>query len=486
MSKLKKFCKITRYIEQIDGELAQVITDLCLDRLFIPRGVNGITFLYPKEPSYRKEIIASAYSDNPEKAIQMIESLIILDYLPRPGDFVLKKDDIPNSLRQRIEVTSADASSVKLSCGSVLKPDLGFMPINTRENMAVYEITGKQIPLNGPKASMKYASKRRGNKTRGGYLGGEHDYPHGGGLQASAVHASIIERAIASGEFAPLISAAVSWLSFLMSNPECKPLAYDQWHDGLISRDLVATYYTALMSPVMRGENSIQFSKWEESAKSFSYNPVTKSKDVMTEGQNLITSIIEGAQSHNPTTPHGTDAERAELQSKLSEVPTIQRKAGEMKGMYEKFYKSNIPSVINTRMWNDETGYIIDLLVTQAFEEGDKKDSIQEIDDMVQLNWKAVNPKNFYIMNSKIYKGNTHPATLLSGIDKMSNTDRFLGGPRSGKSSGDPNPELFLSITGGDEDTPISIQAMMGGLMNNGQLSHMNIDAIKSMTGGFN
>jgi hypothetical protein len=486
MPKLKKFCKITRYIEQIDGELSQMIADLCLDRLFIPRGVNGITFLYPKEPSYRKEIIASAYSDNPEKAIQMLESLIVLDYLPRPGDFVLKKDDIPNSLRQKIEITSADASSVKLACGAILKPDPGFAPISTRENMAVYYLTGTQIPLNGSKATMKYASKRRGTKTKGGYHGGDCGYSKNGGIEVINIHKSIIKRALAENGFAPLISASVSWLSFLMSKPEYETLAYDQWHDGFISRDLVATYYTALMGPAIRGENLVQFSNWAAMAKSTGYKPVTMSKDVMTEGQNLINKIINGAQKHNPTCPHGTDMEREQLQQELYNVPTIQKKAGVMQNMYNKFYEGLEPSGILARMWSDETGYIIDLLVTQAFEDDDKKSTIQEIDDMIQINWKSPSINHFYIMNKDIYKGTTHPATLLSGVEKMSNTDRFLGGPRSGDGKGDPDPNLFLSVTGGDDGSNLlSIQKMFGGLMGEGQPSHLNIDAIRAMMGGF-
>ena len=493
--KLKKFCKITRYIEQIDGELSQMISDLCLDRLFIPRGVTGITFLYPKEPSYRKEIITSAYSDNPEKAIQMLESLIVLDYLPRPGDFVLKRDDIPNSLHQRIEVTSADASSVKLACGAVLKPDAGFAPISTRENMAVYILTGSQIPLNGAKASMKYSTKRRAPKSKD-YSGG--DYSGGGyGHEVSkptAVHSMLIKKAISKGEFKPLISAVVSWLSFLMSNSECKTWAYDQWHDGLISRDLVATYYTSLMGPAVRGyakgstgsKALLYFTKWDTLAKTMNYEPITKSKDTMTEGQNLITQIIEGAQAHEPTHKHGSDEELRKFQRELSEVSVIQKKAAIMGKMYSKFYEGLSQEEINARMWSDETGYIIDLLVTQSFEDDFKRDTISDIDDMVQMNWIKVDPTKFYILNDSNYKGSTNPANLLSGVEKMSNTDRFLGGPRSGKHNGDPDPEKFLSVSGGydDNQSQSSLQAMFGGLMGEGQASILHADALRTMLGG--
>lgn len=230
----------------------------------------------------------------------------------------------------------------------------------------------------------------------------------------------------------------------------------------------------------------LYFTKWDTLAKTMNYEPITKSKDTMTEGQNLITQIIEGAQTHTPTHKHGSDEELRKFQKELSEVSVIQKKAAIMRKMYSKFYEGLSPEEINARMWSDETGYIIDLLVTQSFEDDFKRDTIRDIDDMVQMNWIKVDPAKFYILNDSNYKGSTNPANLLSGVEKMSNTDRFLGGPRSGKHTGDPDPEKFLSVSGGydENQSQSSLQAMFGGLMGEGQASVLHADALRAMLGG--
>ena len=84
--KVKKFCRVTKFLEQTDKDLYQALDDLCLFGLFRTRG-RGVTFLYPTDKSYRKKIIDSAYSNTPEKAVDMIRSLVLLDYLPSPNDF---------------------------------------------------------------------------------------------------------------------------------------------------------------------------------------------------------------------------------------------------------------------------------------------------------------------------------------------------------------------------------------------------------------
>jgi hypothetical protein len=159
--KLSKYCSINKFLEVYDKELYEVIEDLCLHRIFSPRGGKGVTFLYPKEASYRKKIIDTAFGDNPEKAIQMLQSLVITDYLPSPSDFITKKDDIPNALRQKIEVASADAKSVKLECGATLIKESEFHPIETRNNMAVYVLTGNMIPLDGKPSVGKYVKRSK-------------------------------------------------------------------------------------------------------------------------------------------------------------------------------------------------------------------------------------------------------------------------------------------------------------------------------------
>ena len=169
--KVKKFCRLAKFLEQSDKDLYQAFDDLCLLGLFRVRG-RGLTFLYPADKAYRKKIIDHAYSNNPEKAVEMVKCLVLLDFLPSPSDFNSKKDDIPNSHHKKLEVESADAKEVKLKSGHKLVVDKTYIPLRSGEPIAVYQLTGKgELPTTGTSSSMKYNNESSGNK-RGGYVQG--------------------------------------------------------------------------------------------------------------------------------------------------------------------------------------------------------------------------------------------------------------------------------------------------------------------------
>ena len=150
MSKtLKKFCKLSKYIEQIDKDLFQVLDDLCIMHYFKPnRDAGGITFLYPKEKAYRQKIINAAYSTDPNVAVNMIKALILQGFFNSEKDF---NGNVVNLLNQKLEIESAGEKSIKLANGLTLAKDEKFVPMGYRENMAVYTLSGKgEIPLNGP------------------------------------------------------------------------------------------------------------------------------------------------------------------------------------------------------------------------------------------------------------------------------------------------------------------------------------------------
>jgi hypothetical protein len=168
LRKPKKFCRLTKYLEVIDKDLHQTLDDLCLFSLFRTRGTRGVTFLYPTDKSYRKKIIDLAYSNTPEKAIDMVKALVIMDYLPKPLDFKNKKDDIPNSLRKKLEVDDADSSSVKLKGGLKLVLATDFIPMHSDEQVCVYKLSGKgELSTSGTPSTMKYNQGKQG-----GYHGG--------------------------------------------------------------------------------------------------------------------------------------------------------------------------------------------------------------------------------------------------------------------------------------------------------------------------
>lgn len=468
MPKLKKFCKIIRYIEQIDGELSQMISDLCLERLFIPQRVNGITFLYPKEDSYRKEILSYAYSDNPEKAIQMMESLIVLDYLPRPGDFVLKKDDIPNSLRQRIEVTSADAYSVKLTCGAVLKPDPKFAPIKTRENMAVYHLTGKQIPLNGPKASMKYASKRRGKKgTTGGALS---SYDTRGVSGGRVLYNKFIEEAIdevsKTGKTARMASVCISFLQTLLSGEGTKNEVFVLFNMGRISRNPVATFFTAL-DLLNQSVDKIHFQKWADVAKRLNYEGITEGPDIFEAYQKLYAKIQTGATKHDSHIPD-LDKLREDAQDDALSEGIPKKRIPIIHMGYEKVWSAMGGSgdYISGLARHDEMTFITNTLMFQTLEEDNngKAEILRSLKEYYQRSHKASREKDLQIFNRSLYSGGRFdPAGTISSLDLASRDSSLYGGPRVGNGRGSENPE-DVANPAEMEDQHINMGAMIGKL----------------------
>ena len=162
--KLKKFCRITKYLENIDKDLHQTFDDLCLFSVFSNRGGNGVTFLYPDSSTYRKKIMDAAYSGEPELAVSMIKALVLRDYLPKTSDF--KGKAIANALGYKLEVDKADEKSVSLKGGLTLKLDTGFAPLRSDDRVAVYKLSGSgMLPTSGAKVETQ-------PKQRGGNLGG--------------------------------------------------------------------------------------------------------------------------------------------------------------------------------------------------------------------------------------------------------------------------------------------------------------------------
>ena len=168
--KLKKFCGITKFIQQNDKDLHQALDDLCLFGLFRPRG-RGVTFLYPSDKAYRKKIIDHAYSNNPEKAVDMVRALVLLDYLPSPADFKNKKDDISNALHKKLEVDSADAKEVKLKSGHKLVIEATYKHLRDGDPVALYTMSGKgELPTTGTASTMKYNNSKSDIRTGGAHV----------------------------------------------------------------------------------------------------------------------------------------------------------------------------------------------------------------------------------------------------------------------------------------------------------------------------
>ena len=156
----KKVCPITQFLEKHDREFHQSLYVLGQLNLFKVRG-SGITFLYPADEKFRRKIIHTSYSDNPDKAVDMIKSLVLLDYLPTVKEFDDKKDDIPNSLRNRLEVAVVESKSITLKSNHKIEAEPRFKPFQTREPVCVWRLYGDgELPLTGTQSTMKYHQNR--------------------------------------------------------------------------------------------------------------------------------------------------------------------------------------------------------------------------------------------------------------------------------------------------------------------------------------
>lgn len=163
---LQRYPKIIKYLEDHHSDLYDVIDALALYNAFTPKKGGGITFLLPVD-NYRQSIIDATYGDNPDSAIKMLKSLIIVDILNSAADWDKKRDDIPNLLGQRLEVQNISANAVKLKSGATLRLDDSFKPMTSRTNMAIWIVSAGEVPINGPKASFKYirGKKKTANKS---------------------------------------------------------------------------------------------------------------------------------------------------------------------------------------------------------------------------------------------------------------------------------------------------------------------------------
>ena len=171
MSKgVSKQCSILNYVRHNDEQLYELIQDLCLGKIFMPRrGSPGITFLRP-DKALLKEIQEMAAGDQPEDAIEALQSLVLLDNLSSIKDFDEKKSDIPTYLRKKLQVVSADGKKVVLKNGAEIVPDKDFQARSDRGNISVYMISKALVPTDGPDADFSNAKIKP--KKGGAELGG--------------------------------------------------------------------------------------------------------------------------------------------------------------------------------------------------------------------------------------------------------------------------------------------------------------------------
>jgi hypothetical protein len=209
-----KHCQIFTWVEAQDPALADAIRHLCLAGLFHPRGRPGVTLLYPKDKSFREEIVSKADGENAEEAVSLIESLVLSDVYRTGADFAQKP--VGSARGVKLNVESADASRVRLAGGLELVPAEDFRLLTRGEGtppLAVWYIAKGRPPLEG-EAFHPPAPKRR---ARGGGPGRAPGLPNDRAHLAART-ACEFDRCMQKDrcrEFDPYLARSVSLLRFL-------------------------------------------------------------------------------------------------------------------------------------------------------------------------------------------------------------------------------------------------------------------------------
>jgi hypothetical protein len=171
MSKrVKKHCSILNYIKHSDNDLYDLIQDLCIGRIFMPKKNSpGLTFLRPSKELLSK-IKDMASGDDPEEAVAALQSLVLLDHLPTIDDFADKKTDIPTFLHKKLPVKSIDAKEkcVHLNNGAKIVADKDFEARNDRGNISVYVISGHLVPTDTDPSNFSNAKPKNNRTVKGG------------------------------------------------------------------------------------------------------------------------------------------------------------------------------------------------------------------------------------------------------------------------------------------------------------------------------
>ena len=273
MSRVKKSCSISQWLKSHDKKLYEAVENACALGLFRATKTSGLTFLYPETSSLKNKMI-DLLNYNDYEGVRMLQSLIVIDFLPSTSDWQSKKDDIPNRLGIKIEVKDVTNKEVKLGNGAVIKPiePKKFTAREDRSNMSVWEYKGNNLPMEGPKTDYKYTKKGAPpHKVKGG-LFNKGVSPYGLAKACQGKAAGLI----ASGKYDkcnPFVDVLVSYLDYLKKNNN---RAYNA-HLHCISYCPEATFYN-VFQPFYKDTDPASFSDWLDDTQgiTLSGSPATK------------------------------------------------------------------------------------------------------------------------------------------------------------------------------------------------------------------
>lgn len=236
---VKKFCSIPNYLERSDKELFDVMSNLCLIRNLMPRHGSGLTFLHP-QGKLRSEILAKAYGNEPEGAVNDLQSCVILDYLEKPSDF---EPNFKNFLHREVGAKAA-GNKITLDGGGEVTACAEFKMLSRRDekpsNVNVWMLDGKYGAESGKR--IEYTRNSADNEEKEG--GGRRRARHSGGSDndslLQAVTCALLAKHCSDPDSAPHAAALANLLAFL------KEKGHNDVRDAmnsLVSYDPVASWY---------------------------------------------------------------------------------------------------------------------------------------------------------------------------------------------------------------------------------------------------
>jgi len=165
---VSRHCSIINYLKHTDGALYELIQDLCIGRMLIPkRGSPGLTFLRP-DKALLKQLDEMASGDDPEPAVLALQSMVLLDYISSIKEFDDKKSDIPTYLRKKLPVASVDGQKVILDNGAEITLDKTFHARKDRGNIAVYILSKAFVPTDTAPSTFSNSKPKKGKSVTGG------------------------------------------------------------------------------------------------------------------------------------------------------------------------------------------------------------------------------------------------------------------------------------------------------------------------------
>ena len=155
-----KQCSIYKFLEKTEPDLAEAISDICMEGALHARGKYGISFIMP-DSGLMKKIIEAAYSEEPEEAANMLSACIITSFANNASNFPMESG---NKLGYKLVVDKVDGKKVKFNGGKLeIEIDNSFKPMADKQ-LAVWKLVSGTPIMSGEK--FDYKSNKGSSKAK--------------------------------------------------------------------------------------------------------------------------------------------------------------------------------------------------------------------------------------------------------------------------------------------------------------------------------